>query len=108
LLLKRDFSRKSIINEIRSGFMDEISVFSFLTRHRHFTDNPLLWRFHYRDMFIAKGYSKETARKKTNRLSEIAIECKEVLDEMWKDWEHGLRLAILEKIIMDNVNLIMV
>jgi hypothetical protein len=108
LHLKRDFSRKSIINEIKSGFMDEISVFSFLTRHRHFTDNPLLWRFHYRNMFIAEGYSKGTARRKANMLLDIAIECKEVLDEMWnemmKDWEQGQRLAILEKIIMDNVN----
>jgi len=107
LHLKRDFSRKSIINEIRSGFMDEISAFSFLTRYRYFTDNPLLLRFHYRYMFIAKGYSKGTARRKANRLSEIAIECKEVLEEMqnvmMKDWEQGRRLAILEEIIIDNV-----
>lgn len=108
LHLKRDFSRKSIVSEIRSGFMDEISAFSFLTLYRHFTDNPLLWRFHYRYMFIAKGYSKGTARRKANMLSDIAIECKEVLEEMWnemmKNWEQGQRLAILEKIITDNVN----
>jgi hypothetical protein len=108
LLLKRDFSRKSIVSEIRSGFMDEISAFSFLTRYRYYTDNPLLVRFHYRYMFREKGYSKDAARRKANMLSDIAIECKEVLDEMrnvmMKDWEQGRRLAILEKIIIDNVN----
>jgi hypothetical protein len=107
LHLKRDFSRKSIINEIESGFMDEISVFSFLTRHRHFADNPLLLRFHYRNMFIDKGYSKGTARRKANMLLDIAIECKEVLDEMWNetmnDRKQRRRLVILEEIIIDNV-----
>jgi len=107
LHLKRDFSRKSIINEIESGFMDEISVFSFLTRYRYFTDNPLLWRFYYRNTLIAEGYSKGTARRKANMLLDIAIECKEVLDEMqnvmMKDWEQGRRLVILEEIITNNV-----
>jgi hypothetical protein len=108
LHLKRDFSRKSIVSEIRSGFMDEISVFSFLTRYRYFMDNPLLWRFYYRNTLIAEGYSKGTARRKANMLSDIAIECKEVLEEMqnemMKNREQGRRLAILEEIIIDNVN----
>ena len=84
ILYRKTFSVNKLINEIRVGLNDEISVLSLLTTHESllYTYDPYTRIFYHRRTLIEKGYSKATARRKTNLLFEIVTECRNTIERM--------------------------
>gem|GEM_PF-3445252 len=98
LFVKRRLTPKDLINEIRSGLDDEVSVFSVIRRYLYSMPDyymTMSLRYH----MMEKGYSKQTARRKAKMIFEIASECRETLNEASRDWEKNVEmLNLLEKI----------
>jgi hypothetical protein len=102
LFIEKRFSLGDLVEEVKSGLEDEVSVLALLTRHldlkRPDLKTLLQQYLYYRDLklednatIVARyftrmlgvdysGYSRRTANKKARMLTKIALECVEALE----------------------------
>jgi len=109
LFVSRPLMPKDLINEIRSGLDDEVSVFSVIRSYLY--SMPYSMPDYYMTMslryhMMEKGYSKQTARKKAKMIFKIASECRETLNETGRDWEQNVKMLNLLEKIRDEIYLV--
>jgi len=105
LFVKRRLTSKDLVNEIRSGLDDEVSVFSVIRRYLYSMPDyymTMSLRYH----MMEKGYSKQTARRKARMIFEIASECRETLNVASRDWEQNVKMLNLLEKIRDKIYLV--
>jgi hypothetical protein len=109
LFVKRRLTPKELINEIRSGLDDEVSVFSVIRSYLYsmpYSTPDYYMTRSLRYHMLEKGYSKQTARKKARMIFEIASECRETLNEASRDWEQHVKMLNLLEKIRDKIYLV--
>jgi len=95
-----------LIDEVREGFFDEVSVFSVI-----FHDELLyipeyeheIRAYAYRDALIRRGYSKNTARRKVNPLFRIASEYREVIEEIKSTYPSNYEFSAFMDIVKSGI-----
>jgi hypothetical protein len=105
LFVERRLTSKDLVNEIRSGLDDEVSIFSVIRSYLYSMPDYCMTRS-LRYHMLEKGYSKQTARKKARMIFEIASECRETLNEASRDWEQHVKMLNLLEKIRDKIYLV--
>jgi hypothetical protein len=105
LFVERRLTSKDLVNEIRSGLDDEVSIFSVIRSYLYSMPDYYMTRS-LRYHMLEKGYSKQTARRKAKMIFEIASECRETLNETSRDWEQNVKMLNLLEKIRDKIYLV--